>query len=108
MFVVSRRASVVAVAVSAALAVELAWTSRGSAVLLALAVVVAASAAAEASSAAFAVSAAVVCSHLFLFNVQLVAVEHDVVLKIGINNYQKTWLGNLSPKNRLTDNFFDF
>ena len=89
LLVVSRRASVVAVAVSTALAVELAWTSRGSAVLLALAVVVAASAAAEASPAAFTVPASVVCSHLFLFNVQLVSVEHDVVLKIGTEDMEE-------------------
>lgn len=79
LLVVSGRASVVAVAVSAAFAVELPWTSWGSAVLVALAIVVAASASAETSSATLAVSASI-CSHLFLLNVQLVSVEHYVVL----------------------------
>lgn len=75
---VSRRASVVTTVVAvSAFAVELAWTTWRSSVLVTLPVVIVATTASSESSSGW--------SHLLLFDIQLETFKRDVVLKIYEN-----------------------
>ena len=77
---VSRRASVVTTVVAvSAFAVELAWTTWRSSVLVPLPVVIVATTASSESSSGW--------SHFLLFDIQLEAFKRDVVLKI----YMRIW-----------------